>query len=151
MGRVYRHTNGKLYERLGEGHMDCPSEHVFEDLSHYDVMPGEGTSLLFRPAGTAAEGLKPAQATLQIGKRTKVNGPMTMYRSADGKLWVRPTAEFEDGRFIELENDLKTPKNAAAAAVEAEAKPDVRDLGAGMGTAEDFKDVERFSPGGTAA
>ena len=30
------------------------------------------------------------------------NQPMIVYRGEDGQLWVRPTDEFEDGRFEAL-------------------------------------------------
>ena len=30
--------------------------------------------------------------------------PVTIYAAADGTVWVRPTAEFNDGRFVPIED-----------------------------------------------
>jgi hypothetical protein len=31
---------------------------------------------------------------------------LTVYQGADGKLWARPTGEFDDGRFVEVKSNI---------------------------------------------
>ena len=43
------------------------------------------------------------EGTLQCsGAPLQDGSPVTIYQDADGKLWVRGTAEFHDGRFVRV-------------------------------------------------
>lgn len=43
-------------------------------------------------------------ALLQTEVPIDDNTELTVYQSTDdGRIWVRPTAEFEDGRFVKVE------------------------------------------------
>jgi hypothetical protein len=41
-------------------------------------------------------------AEVQCSQPIKEGDPLVVYAGEDGKLWARPQAEFEDGRFEEL-------------------------------------------------
>lgn len=42
------------------------------------------------------------EATLQTSTPLEDMRLMVVYRADDGKLWVRPKSEFEDGRFVDV-------------------------------------------------
>lgn len=52
------------------------------------------------------------KAALQAGSAVLEPSELIIYRGDDGKLWARPSWEFEDGRFEKVYSPITTPADA---------------------------------------
>lgn len=84
------------------------SDQYAKDLSEWETraraaLSGDGSAVLASPFYRHRKG-----GTYRVIAQGRIEAdltPATIYESlSDGSIWVRPTAEFQDGRFTALEN-----------------------------------------------
>lgn len=123
----YRHAKtGGNYQALGLGFLHLNYGEVLQDNDFiFAVNTGDGPPYIF--ASHQGESANYRECKLQTSAELSTGERMVMYRSvSDGAYYVRPEAEFNDGRFLVLDNDLKLPHEVyvdPTPAVEAQAAP----------------------------
>jgi len=106
--RMWKHVKGQdVYELLGQATLS--TSHDLKDMSEVVVCRGpDNTMSVHDKDDTVSIRALVDEARMQLGKSAKVRAGdvLAVYRGGDGRLWVRPVADFFDGRFIKLGNDL---------------------------------------------
>lgn len=122
----YRHAKtNDMYQKIGDGQITLSDGATLADMDTIFVVNGGDAPPYVFVSDKRTQVRKDdlvLEVVLQAGSVIQSGDSLVLYRGTDGRYWARPSAEFYDGRFIELDAELNpvvVPLDMAAISVVA--------------------------------